>query len=945
MIKKNSIFTIVTILFISTCFAQTGQTGNIKGIVTGPDNLPLPGVQVILESPALVTGQLNSITGAYGEYHFPGLAPGKYDLNFKLAGMTTIIYRGIQISAGKTSSLDIEMTLQSIEETINVEGKSPTIDRQKATGVSNLDIEFLDMIPTPNRSIMDYFNITPGITENTAHGSGQMENSYNLDGVNMGDPVTGTPYVTFGMDIMEEISVQTGGLSAEYGSVKGSVLNIVTRSGGNEFHGTAGFYFDHETLQAGNTRGTDLYHPDESEKNGRKFQIEPGFTLGGAIIKNKLWFFGNLNMISKQEYIPGYPHDKPTNQSIPPDQKEYFPYIKLTFQPRPADKFMVSYNYSDLITHHREASRYYNETTTLLQTTPTHVFNAHWTRNFGTNFYTNLKLAFIKFNMNLHAKSPGVQYSDWLTGFQTGTNWRNRDDYKRDRFQVNLDATTFIDNVWGSHELKIGGELQAAKTSWILETKPDPLTNLAWEFDWPEYLGGSGIYYGFHIESFDRKENMLNYSLFINDTWNITRNLTLNLGLRYDYNSIIWPAQNQDEIPLSNPWGLLVDRRIFKNVTPLKWRNLSPRLGLVYDLFSDGKTLFKASWSSYVMPNTVQWANLAHPNGWYYWIDVYYGYTFVQISQSLTRPGGTKVGYKNHNLVAPTSSELTVGFERELSDNWSLGIRYIKKWDKNLIHVVDAASLDINALMDQGKLAWLDWEQVHAVDPYNNQTVTFYNNLNPTRLPEKYIVNPPGADRNYDGVELKLSKKYAKGWALDASYVYANARGLIALNRDDVDGAQSLGTSDLWSNPNAHINAEGRFPYERRHQLKITGLFKGPLGINIGGYFRLMSGQRWTRAITSNFLGVELNQVTETIKAEKRGAHGYPPIAILDLKIEKEFKIGNRRLKVFSDIFNFFNNNTVLTEYLDSSNPAQEFGYDLAILSPRVMRLGIKIEF
>jgi outer membrane receptor protein involved in Fe transport len=795
MIKKIITSIVVIFLIVLGGMAQTGQSGAINGAVTGPGGAPLPGVLVILESPALVTPELNSITNSRGEYHFPGLAPGRYRLTFKLEGMTPFVRWGILVGVGKTSAVDVEMALLTMEETILVEGKSPTIDRQNTTGVTNLDMQLLEMLPSPGRSVMDYFNLTPGITENTAFGSGQMENSYNLDGVNMGDPVTGTSYVTFALDVMEEVAVQTGGLSAEYGSVKGAVLNVVAKSGGNSFHGSAGFLFDHESLQADNTKGTDLYHPDQSEKNGRKFQIEPGVTLGGPILKNKLWFFGNLSMISKQQYIAGYPHDKPAQQSVPMDQKEYFPYLKLTFQPHPSDKFMFSYNYSDLKSHHRDASRYYNEATTLLQTTPTHVFNFHWTRSFGANLFANLKLAFIKFNMNLHSKSPGVQYSDWLTGLQTGTNWRNRDDYRRDRFQVNLDAATFIDNFFGSHELKLGGEFQAAKTSWILETNPDPKTNLVWEFDWPEFVGGTGIYYGFHIKSFNRKENMLNYSFFINDTWNVTGNLTLNLGLRYDYNSIIWPAQNQDEYPLFNPWGILVDRRIFKRVTPLKWRNLSPRLGLVYDIFGDGKTFFKASWASYVMPNTIQWVNLAHPNGWYYWIDVFYGYTFVQISQSLTRPGGTSVGYKDHNLVAPTSRELTLGIERELWPDWSLGIRYIKKWDKDLIHVVDAAALDIDALMDHGQLVWLDWEKVETIDPASGKPVTFYNNLNPLRLPEKYIVNPPGAERNYDGVEVKISKKYSQGWALDASYVYSNARGLIALNRDDVDGAQSLGIS------------------------------------------------------------------------------------------------------------------------------------------------------
>jgi hypothetical protein len=115
--------------------------------------------------------------------------------------------------------------------------------------------------------------------------------------------------------------------------------------------------------------------------------------------------------------------------------------------------------------------------------------------------------------------------------------------------------------------------------------------------------------------------------------------------------------------------------------------------------------------------------------------------------------------------------------------------------------------------------------------------------------------------------------------------------------------------------------------------------------MSIGGYFRHLSGQRWTRAITSSFLGLELGQLTDTIKAEPRGANGYPAVNILDLRLQKAFKLGKVQLKLFADIFNVFNDNTVLEEYLDSSNPAVDFGEDLTIVAPRVVRLGAKIEF
>jgi outer membrane receptor protein involved in Fe transport len=703
------------------------------------------------------------------------------------------------------------------------------------------------------------------------------------------------------------------------------------------------FYYDHESLQSTNTTGTDLEpEPGETpEQTGRKFQYEPGLTIGGPIIKDKLWFFGNLSMSSREQYAPGYPWDKaPGEGDTPMDQKEFFPYLKLTFQPSPSDKFIISYNYSDRRLNHRFADRYQSIDTTVKQKTPTHVFNAHWTKTFGSNFYANLKLAFVKFNMNLDSKRPGSWYSDWLTSHNYGTYWRNEDHNKRNRYQVVVDATTFIDDFAGSHELKFGGELQMAKTGWKITTNPDDPTGLALIYSYPEAMGGNGIYYGYHIESFDRKEDMLNYSVFLNDTWSVSNNLTLSLGLRYDHNSVIWPVQGGDSV--YNPFlDEIIDRSITSKMTPQKWDNFSPRLGLIYDIFADGSTLLKASWAHYVQPNQVGFVNLAHPNGWLYWREGYFGSDTVQAYYSGTTPGGTLVGYPGHDLIAPTSNELTVGVEREMWEDWSLGIRYIKKWDKDLLHVVDANALDMDALLDNGDLIWTDWEAVEAYDPYSGQNVTFYNDLNPSRLPADYIVNPPGAEREYDGIELTLNKRYSHGWSINASYVYSNSRGLISTAR----GGQSLGTSNLWDDPNAHVNAIGRFPRERRHQIKITGLVKGPWGINIGGYFRSLAGRRYTRTVSSDFLGLELNQTAVSNNADERGTSGYPTQNQLDLKVEKAFKIGNVELKLFADIFNVFNDNTVISAYTNSSNPSRIYGEDLDIIDPRVVRFGAKIEF
>jgi outer membrane receptor protein involved in Fe transport len=942
MVRKTVMFFVATLLIASVCFAQV-QTGALKGTVVDPDGAALPGITVILKSPALILPELTTVTNAQGVYRFLNLPPGTFEVTFQLEGMNTTVRKGVVVNVGKTITVDIQMQLKTQQETIVVSGKAPTVDRQSTTGVASMDVEFLKLIPA-RRDVGEYFNMTPGVTGNTAHGSSAMDNAYTIDGVNVGDPATGMDNVSYGFDIMEEVSIQSGGLSAEHGSVKGAVINVITKSGGNDFSGMASFYYDHESLQSDNTKDTALYDPDNETKTGKKFTMEPVLTVGGPLVKDKLWFFTNLSMLTEEEYAPGYPHDQ--EEDIPADHKQYFPYIKFTLQPNQANKFVLSYNFSDRIRNHRGAAWWNNVDTTIKQKTPTHMINLHWTRTFGDNFFTNLKFGMVKFFMSLHAKQPGPFFSNYSTSLATGSAWRNKDDNWRDRYQVNFDGTTFIDDLAGSHELKFGAEMQYARVRWLIETATDTMGVSAYTIMAPEFFGEPGYFVGYFINGFDRLDDMMNISAFVQDTWNITNNLTLNLGLRFDHNSIIWPAQNQDAEPFTK-FGVLVDRRIPESRTVTKWNTFVPRLGLIFDVFSDGSTLVKASWSQYVQPNQIGWTNSAHNNGWF----ATWGYLDHQTGQYLPGqeypmwfPSTMSVGYGGEGLKAPVSTEYTIGIERELWEDWSIGARYIRKSEKDLIHIVDASALDMDALVNNNELVWKDYAPVELYDPYGGQNVTFYNDLNPGRVPEEYIMNPPGADRQYDGVELTLNKRYSHGWSMNLSYVYADSRGLISTAR----GGQSLGTSGLFASPNAHVNNDGRMEMERRHQVKFQGLLKGPLGINLGTYIRFLSGRRWTRTVSSNYLGYTgiLNQGNVAVNAEPRGTQGYPDRIIVDLKVEKAFRMGKFQFKVFADIFNLFNDNTI-TSYKtnNSSHPTYIFLEEDALVDPRIIRLGAKIEF
>jgi hypothetical protein len=937
MAKKLFTLVLVFALFPILITAQMGQTGSIRGIVATPDGVGMPGVSVTLKSPALVISEMTTVSNEFGQYRFLSLAPGKYELTFSHGDMNTIVRKGIVVNANLNVTVNINMQLKSVEEFVVVEGKAPTVDRQSVTGTATLDEEFLESIPA-SRNLSTYFNMTPGVSGDSAQGATVRDNSYNLDGVRMNDPVVGTYGTSFSMEIMEEISVQTGGLSAEHGSVKGAVVNVLTKSGGNRFSGSVNAYYKHESLKSDNTKGTPL----EGYTTGAKYELEPGITLGGPVIKDKLWFFTNFSAFRSEYYSAGFPYNKESELAI--KDGSMYPYIKLTYQPDQNNKFVASFNYNYRNIDHDGASRYQTEETTTEYKSPTYVFSAHWTRTFGSNLVTNLKIGTYSTELNWTVKNQDANYYDAAT-------WLNSNSYgwddlnPRKRLQINFDGTLFLDNLAGSHEMKFGIQTTFGQGRRVVKTYGEP-DEMGIPRVWNTLWNGE-LYYSEWFAGHDRKTSVFNMGIFVNDVWNISKNLTLNLGLRYDNSASLIPKHGADVSEAAKgDFGYIGypdvswDMTVPETRTAFRWQNLSPRLGLIYDIFSDGTTLIKANYARLLQDNYTSISFELHPVNWVgYGAYVYPDGSLWAIDYVWVPGVNTQVGYKDHDLKAPYTTEISFGIERELWEDTSLSVRYTRRWDRNLIEDVDASALDIDALMEDGELVWTNYTPVEVVDPYDGSTATFWDR-NQYLPAEKYIVNPPGAKRDYNGLEVVFNKRYADGWSLNASYVYSKSTGLIGTRFWD-----SEGRTGFYNNPNAHVNAYGRMPLERRHQFKLQGLLKGPWGVNLSGYFRYLSGRRYTRTISSLDLGVALS-TDATVNAEPRGSYGLPDLAILDLRVEKNFHFGKTVMfKVFCDIFNALNNNKATSVVGRSSSDYQVFQEMTGIYSPRIFRFGAKIEF
>lgn len=923
-LRKSIVFFLIVFASCLFVYSQIVQTGTLNGTVKDKEGNSLPGVTVTIKSPALMAPQISMVTNERGFFRFPALSPGFYAVTYELSGFRTVVREGIRVSVGETVTLDEILLVTPIMETVVVTGKAPVIDITATTITTTYEEGFLEKIPTVRDRIANYFALIPGVSEGTYHGTTSGDQAFMLDGMNISDPLGGSIIASWGFDIMEELSANTGSIGAEFGSVRGAVINAVTKSGGNTYQGQVSFYGRNENLQSGNTKGTPL----EGRYQGFRFENDISFGLGGPIIKDKLWFFTNSNYYWWEEYIDGYPHDSPSN--LPYDYKRsYIPYIKLSWQATPSNKLVFSYAYKNWMANHYDASRFQTEDTTRKYRNANNSFNLQWTKFFGPNLFIDVKGGYVTHKSRFYAKHTLPRIYDSVTRLYN-QNAQYFNDTGRPKVQFVFNLTHFVDDVLGYHEFKTGFEVSRG---WVLDERKyfqDPITGL-----FGEIVTRNGVPdYFQNYDDFDQTNIVQGFGGFLQDTWRPTGRLSLNIGIRYDHSEGVIPRQGEDREPITY-LGKVYDPRVLEEFKPMIWNTISPRFGLVYSLTADGKTAIKSSWCRYPLTLRTQWfSSVLNRNSSISWR--------VRLNPDGTARGDpyllstASLGELDPNLKVPYLDEFTFGIEREIIADTRLSLRYINKRDKNILENVDKNALDMDAL-GRGELVWTNYSPFMATDPFDGSIVTFYG-VTDTSIPSAmYITNPPGATRDYDALEVTITKRYSHGWQFFGSYVWAYARG---------NSAVSSGYSGLYRNPNAMIYAFGRQTNIHPHQIKLQGSIDGPWGINISGYFTYLSGLPTTRTIRSNDLGLPLSQGNVTINAEEKGFSQYPAQTELDFRLEKVFGLGRfGSLALILDAFNAFNANTTVSWEDISSSPQIVYHNTVEILAPRMLRFGVKLEF
>jgi len=1007
-------------VFLSPALAQK-QTGVISGRIVDKDGKPLPGATVSISSPALM-GFGNYVTTNFGIFRFAGLKPGEYELRAEMPGFKSYIIPSIFVSLGKTTKLTIRLEEAAAEEEITLPVASPVVDVESSNFSVNYDSRFIASMPL-NRDLYDLQNSVPGaVTEGEDYlrassilGGTVRSQLYTLDGMPLNDPATSYSLVNINFDIYEEIEFELGGHPAEVGQTDSTYISIVSKSGANKFSGGASAYLTGDGLTADMIPEsiTSAYEVDPPGKFASYSDI--ALNMGGAFLADTAWIYLNGRWNSWKQTTSVRPEDRMAKLGFRGvdyahydyEHDEWLGFAKLTARFEKNIVYMGLLHYSNIYEPVYGGS---GGADVSLQATDvwsheddfatTH--QVHWSLNQDTFVDVRGNYVYRQFPIWSRTQNQASFY-DYKQDVFWGASAYN-DDHIRKKLGASVSITRFQSRfLTVSHEFKVGGDFEQA------EEHQDWYRRNPYYAYWEDYSTGNPYYYSTDLkqgrlrirnctpiaEVWDIQDHTRRFSGYIQDSMTKGR-LALNLGLRLDYSYLYQPPQGRPKLsyssgpPQLNP--VITDSSALLDALIKQWHNeiglvspfdllaisrrdivsfftLSPRLGLVYDIFGQGKTALKMSYSRYTEPLWVDRygaSQIFRPGSVdYYWNDLN-GNKLMDLPpfdsyvlQSYTGQDPAYPYYTN-DLKAPYVNELMAGLEQELFQDFKLGLQFIWKKSHNIIEDVDLKNgYDPNA-KDENGLIWIPFE---FTDPgwdgtwgtSDDQKLTAYGLRADRPIPTWEGVNPPEAERKYWAVGLTFDKRMSHKWQLKGSVLYSSFKGNVDATSDSTEG-----TSPVFNSPNTLVNAYGPLYFDRPLQVKIMGTYILPFDIIVSAYAQYYSGVPWNRTISRVYFPADFPAVQQTfvfLNAAAPGSQRRDPYANFDLRIEKGWPIGGRaRLDFYVDIFNVGGNSGFTADEdpaprlrFDQTPPVYEvsptYGDVLSVYGVRSFRIGVRYSF
>jgi hypothetical protein len=274
-------------------------TGVIEGTVTGPDGGPLPGVTVTLRNTATNYEQ-TVVTNHEGRFRALLLPLGPYRITVALEGFSTLVREGIDLAVGQSVNLSLQLKVSGVAQEITVTAEAPVVETTSSAGQTRIDVKSIESLPNNGRNFLDYTKLTPGVTvvqgpdgdELSINGQKGISNNVSVDGADFNNPFFGEqrggqrPPFTFNLDAVQEVVVVADGANAEFGRSSSGFVNVVTKSGTNQIHGTGHGFWKNDSLSARPQNPDGSLAPAHPDK-----QVQAGFTFGGPVVRDKIFYF------------------------------------------------------------------------------------------------------------------------------------------------------------------------------------------------------------------------------------------------------------------------------------------------------------------------------------------------------------------------------------------------------------------------------------------------------------------------------------------------------------------------------------------------------------------------------------------------------------------------------------------------------------------------------
>ena len=1018
---------LVPVLFLGLSPAAVFAQGTIAGVVRDVSGAVLPGATVEAASSVLIEKVRSVASDTTGQYRIVDLRPGTYSVTFTLPGFTTVKRDGIELSGDFVATVNGDLRVGNLEETITVTGESPIVDVQSARVQTVLDRDVLTAIPS-SRGANGIQALVPGLTVGLTNGdsggitggSGGMagfihgaraSDSRTLhDGINTGwAGANSNAAVSNVAGAQETVLTTSGGLGeAETGGV---TLNIIPRDGGNSFSGTVFLSGATGSMQGSNytdaLKAAGLRSPQELKK---VYDFNP--MGGGRIIRDKLWFYLSYREVVAENTVPGmffnrnagdptkWLVDFDTSRPAFVDSVTRNGIARLTWQVSPRNKISLSHSeqYDRQNKTGGGSATRAPEAQGMRLYTPGHIQQASWSSPFTSRLlfeagWGNYLSRYANFAPRVDGShddqmisvveqcAPSCANNGGIAGLIYRFNQPLQQGFERHQIGTIAQMRAAASYIPGSHSVKVGyqGNISHPSQEYFNFT---PFIQYRFNNGVPNQLNQTAIYPGF----VKYQRNIQMTSFFAQDTYTRAR-LTLQGGIRYDGIGTGYP-----DAAVGGPGYQLMPTRIFYaagTTDEIHWRDLTPRMGAVYDLFGNGKTAVKLNVGKYLTALTASNSDLdlhplirTTPQTTRTWNDSFYAEgdprrgNYVPDCDLLDTGANAECGRMDNQNFG--KEVFTKSFDPELihgwgkrTYNWEMGVSlqqellprvgvtvgYFRRWFGNFYTANNRLT------------ATADYTPFSVPIPLDSRlpdggggTVTGLYNLVPEKVGAEDLYSQLSSNfgemkENWHGVDVNVNARMRSG---------LTAQGGVSTGRrlqDNCEVRNSLPETYSWQSTTAVqttrvITSTGALanPYCRVVEPFLTsarGLatyLVPKIDLQVSGTWRSDPGPELradyvvTSAIAQPSLGRPLSSGNVTVNLVQPGTLYGARQNNVDVRIAKILRFGRTRAQFGVDIYNLLNTD-VVTGYNNGYSPTGAWLTPTTIQPARYVRLNMELNF